>query len=415
MHLRLGSALVAVLAFVAVPVGAASPAGAGPPGPDCLGRHATVVGTPGNDILRGTSHGDVMVGLGGKDTILGGGGNDLICGGAGRDRIHGGDGADQVSGGSGNDRLASSQKALGQDRFWADAGDDTYVVKGDDTTLLDPAIIVDFSRSPRGVGVNLLHGTARGWGHDTLRFAGGGDIVGSDHADVLVGTPFTDVLEGGTGADTIKARGGDDAVSSAKGHARLSAGEGNDVLFVGGAARVVHAGPGEDRIVDVPLNHQPEATDLEGGPGDDIFDVKLPHNGRIYVNGGDGDDDRLFLKVFPRTPDVPWSFIGVNLTAGTGMADDRAFGAATLESILIHQPRGVDSAQRYELTGTDGPNLLTIDHTSADSVLYGLGGDDVLGTGSGDDTLDGGDGNDYGAARGGANTCLNIETAGDGC
>src|SRR5690349_1589483 len=43
----------------------------------------TIVGTPGDDVLRGTSGNDVICGFGGNDRIYGGGGNDVIVGGDG--------------------------------------------------------------------------------------------------------------------------------------------------------------------------------------------------------------------------------------------------------------------------------------------------------------------------------------------
>jgi hypothetical protein len=71
--------------------------------PKCGGKFATIVGTPGKDILPGTNGPDVIVALGGKDTVKGKGGKDLICGGKGADRLLGGGGKDRVIGGKGKD------------------------------------------------------------------------------------------------------------------------------------------------------------------------------------------------------------------------------------------------------------------------------------------------------------------------
>src|SRR3954453_3517631 len=51
---------------------------------------ATVVGTDGNDVIRGTEGPDVIVGGGGNDGIWGLGGYDAICGGLGNDQVDGG-------------------------------------------------------------------------------------------------------------------------------------------------------------------------------------------------------------------------------------------------------------------------------------------------------------------------------------
>jgi hypothetical protein len=74
--------------------------------PNCGGRPATQVGTPGRDTLRGTAGRDVIAGLGGNDVIVGRGGNDLLCGGPGHDTIRGGAGRDRLFGGGGRDTLS---------------------------------------------------------------------------------------------------------------------------------------------------------------------------------------------------------------------------------------------------------------------------------------------------------------------
>lgn len=71
----------------------------------CGSARATIVGTPGDDLLTGTADRDVIAGRAGNDTVDGGGGGDLICGGDGDDRLDGGPDRDVVLGGSGNDTL----------------------------------------------------------------------------------------------------------------------------------------------------------------------------------------------------------------------------------------------------------------------------------------------------------------------
>jgi glucose/arabinose dehydrogenase len=71
----------------------------------CGGRRATIVGTPGRDVLHGSARRDVIAGLGGNDRLSGLGGNDLVCGGGGGDTIRGGAGNDGLRGQAGNDRL----------------------------------------------------------------------------------------------------------------------------------------------------------------------------------------------------------------------------------------------------------------------------------------------------------------------
>jgi Ca2+-binding RTX toxin-like protein len=71
----------------------------------CRGQLATIVGTPGNDVLLGTAGPDVIASLGGRDTVSGLGGSDLICGGLGKDKLNGGAGKDTLLGEAGKDTL----------------------------------------------------------------------------------------------------------------------------------------------------------------------------------------------------------------------------------------------------------------------------------------------------------------------
>lgn len=72
---------------------------------DCRGFTATMVGTPGADVLVGTPGPDVIVAFGGSDRIVGLAGRDLVCAGSGADRIGAGSAADRVFAGGGPDVL----------------------------------------------------------------------------------------------------------------------------------------------------------------------------------------------------------------------------------------------------------------------------------------------------------------------
>ncbi len=73
--------------------------------PKCGGRFATIVGTTGRDVIKGSKFADVIATVGGRDQVKGAGGNDLICGGAGRDTLIGGAGRDKLFGQAGRDVL----------------------------------------------------------------------------------------------------------------------------------------------------------------------------------------------------------------------------------------------------------------------------------------------------------------------
>lgn len=161
-----------------------------------------ILGTTGDDIIRGLGGDDIICGGSGRDRIWGGGGDDLIfggfdidriVGGPGNDTIHGDGGSDRIEGGPGDDVLNGDSGADrisgdggddvingggGQDRIWGDTGDDT---------------IQGSHQSDR------LYGGA---GDDVLRGAKGQDVIyGGDGDDDMFGGDNTDYLNGGAGDD----------------------------------------------------------------------------------------------------------------------------------------------------------------------------------------------------------------------
>lgn len=117
--------------------------------PICLGRDASVIGTPGPDRLVGSDGPDVIAAGAGNDMIVALGSEDLVCAGAGDDRVLAGRGPDLLLGQAGTDRL------FGQ--------------KGNDTLYGGP-------------GVDRLYG---GRGHDELNGGPGRDQVdvgGNSHS-----------------------------------------------------------------------------------------------------------------------------------------------------------------------------------------------------------------------------------------
>lgn len=151
----------------------------------CGGYLATLIGTPGDDFLRGGDDIDIIVGGRGNDVIHGRKGNDYLCGGLGRDRIYGEFGADWISGGPGVD--------------------------------------------------TLLRG---GWGRDVILGGSGRDSVsGYEGNDVVWGFAGNDQLSGGNGRDIIRAHGGDDF---------LKGGRGPDVLIGGAGQDTARGGYGTD-------------------------------------------------------------------------------------------------------------------------------------------------------------------------
>ena len=93
----------------------------------CDGLLPTLIGTAGDDVLRGTDGPDVVMGLGGADRLLGAQAGDVLCGGAGDDRLSGDNGADRLLGGFGDDVLSGGN---GDDRLVGGPGSDVLLQGG---------------------------------------------------------------------------------------------------------------------------------------------------------------------------------------------------------------------------------------------------------------------------------------------
>lgn len=130
------------------------------------GNSLNIVGSTGNDVIKGYAKADTISGGNGNDTLNGNGGNDKLYGGAGNDNLYGGTGNDELGGGDGADQLYGG---AGNDQLFGGAGND--ILYGGD-------------------GADKLYGGA---GNDKL-YGGAGN-------DLLEGGAGNDILSGGAGSD----------------------------------------------------------------------------------------------------------------------------------------------------------------------------------------------------------------------
>ena len=202
----------------------------------CFGQAATIVGTPGDDVLIGREDtADVIVGLGGDDVIFGAedvnaatGPGDRLCGGAGADYIRGGVGEDRIQGGRGNDNVDGSfqldvitQGGRGNDMV-ADC-DSEYsggvrIIKGGpghDTICVD----VDATRMYGNGGNDTLYDLD--CGPNSHLFGGPGDDRIESFMDNLEGSNCSeyggldqDVVNGGDGTDSAVVNAGDEVLNT---------------------------------------------------------------------------------------------------------------------------------------------------------------------------------------------------------
>lgn len=402
----------------------AATAAAPPPGGEaeearCHGRLATIVGTAGDDVLRGTPSRDVIWGGGGDDKIYGGLGNDLICGGRGADLIHGGRGNDEVDGGAGDyDRVIGD---LGDDKVMGGPGDHDEAAGGLGIDIVNGGPgnfdlvrgdygwdrmsggagrgdIASFATKVAGgkgsgVWVSLRDHKARGDGHDKL-FAFE-DIEGSAFRDTLIGDKGNNHIDGGLGDDKIFGAGGVDSIDGNQGSDSCSGAKGRTVscgkerapkasayvqlnpLARGGAGLQVVGGGGRDELV-VAFDEASEtfavtaAKPLAIGPGctrQSATEVACPALGPglwLMADLGPGNDT---LRV-----EGSLEAVGTTRLAG-GFGNDVIHGGP--EDDLIEAGPGADKL--YGGAGSDG----LIGGLPGPTYLYGGANGDLLAAGGG--------------------------------
>ena len=144
----------------------------------------TLIGTDGDNYMKGHAGNDLLIGNGGSDFLAGQGGDDAIRGGAGSDI--------------------------------SDYFDGNY---DDDLSTAGP------------ISVNLVTGVATGDGTDTLKGIEG--ATGSSGADTMIGddadNAFFELWQGG---DTVESGGGDDFIATGSGADVVDGGAGADFLYL---------------------------------------------------------------------------------------------------------------------------------------------------------------------------------------
>ena len=297
----------------------------------------------------------------------------------------------------------------GDDQLVGNAGSDyLFGGSGSDTTAGNSGEFdsVWFDSASQGVVVDLFHGTAEGYGSDTI--SSSEVVIGSLFDDVIRGDgEGIDILAGLTGNDTLVGRGGLDLAAflgpgilpeTTPIDANLTTGEahgeGDDTLqgieLLGGSELGDHlAGDAESNILlglggDDTLDGRGGKDVLTGDAGSDTLnggvggDVLRGGVGNDIVNGGGGHTpDTLNFD----TASAP---VTVNLDAGTASGDG--------SDIVM----GIESVTGSEfddhLRGDSLPNLLV--GGGGNDSLIGRAASDYLRGDQGSDDANGGSGRD---------------------
>jgi len=415
-------ALLALAVFAAVAAADTTDVNTTIETPVCHGRQAKIVGTDGDDYIRGTPDRDVIWGGRGDDTILGSLGNDLICGGPGADLIHGGRGNDEIDGGAGDgDRVIGD---LGDDKILggAGAGDEVAGDLGIDIVNGGPGNedlvhgdygwdrmsggagkgdIASFgtdvaAANGSGVWASLARHRSYGDGHDKLfgfesieGSAFRDTLIGNGQANVIDGGPGDDKLIGGGGADTLQGGQGSDGCTGAPKGGALSCGKEKapkgsayvelDPRVSGGAGLQIVGGPGSDDFTvafdEIANTFSVKATrPLAAGegcihPAQVLKELSCPAGGPglwLMADGGPGND-----KI-----QVEGSLLAVGSSrfAG-GKGNDTIVGGD--EDDLIEAGLGADKL--YGGAGADG----LVGGLPGPTFLYGGPNGDLLAAGGG--------------------------------
>ena len=387
--------------------------------PGCMGRAATIVGTPGRDVIEGTKRADVIVALKGRDEVRGRGGRDVICmnggggyrvdiefkkyavyedayGGGGGDVIDGGPGFEILRGGPGADVLRSRSSPTSSG---ACCDDNPLFGQGGDDVL-------------------------RGGPTDDLLFGGHGSdqMFGGDAVDSLFGGIGDDAYHGGRDVDQLEmfskgtrrrllinlsrgiARGegsdhvdGVEWVYSKVDTEVIGDGKNNRFYLAAGDDRA-YGGPGADFISDIGGRNR-----MYGGAGPDTMAPEANVE-EVFVDGGRGSD---FLDVGECTVDPPviihFDENYYECFSETHPIEDveNYRGTYAVEHVFGDEADNFISGggRQDEIRGGRGEDVLK-GGVQRDTI-YGDDGDDHLDGQKGFDFLDGGEGQD---------TCSNGET-----
>ena len=299
---------------------------------DVIQEVENIIGSAGNDWLRGDTNDNVLTGGAGDDTLIGGGGgNDMLMGGAGDDELNGGEGDDTLTGGMGADELNGGP------------GMDTISYDGSDSA----------------VDIRLKTGHASGGDAEGDVFAMVEHVTGSAHNDRLAGADRPEGEVAG-GDNTLSGGGGNDEIYGGSGDDTLNGGDGVDTLYGGAGNDMLDGGAGDDELIG-----GPGADSFIGGTGVDTVIYALATNEKVTVDLG--------ATSSAAAPDAN----------NPSHSDGDYFPMGDVENV-------VGSRRGDTITGNDADNLIR-GGAGADNINGG-DGDDTLDGGLDGDTINGGDG-----------------------
>ncbi len=324
---------------------------------DVIMNIENIIGSAGDDWLRGDANDNALTGGTGDDTLIGGGGNDALTGGEGEDTLNGGEGDDTLNGGAGADTITGGP--------------------GGDT--------ISYAGSDGAVDIRLSTGHASGGHAEGDDYSDVEHVTGSDHNDRLAGDNRPAGASTG-GDNTLSGGGGDDEIYGGSGDDALNGDGGDDTLHGGAGGDTLNGGAGDDTLIG-----GPGADSFTGGAGEDTVSYATARDEKVTVNLSQT------ASAAPADPNNPSHSDGDYFPTGHGVEN------------VIGSPRG------DAITGDDGPNKLW-GGAGADT-LTAFAGNDAIDGGPGGDSINGGVGEDtvtYENSDAGVRVTVNAATGNEG-
>ncbi len=183
----------------------------------------------------------------------------------------------------------------------------------------------------------------------------------------VIGTAGNDLLNGDFNAsNTIDGLQGDDTINGSYLNDTLTGSEGNDQISGNGGIDLINGDAGNDLLITT--NDYTNAT-LNGGLGDDIFDIDNRYGSGLSIDGGAGTD---LLKTYS----APY-YYNSSLIIDLNNVDFATLSLPNIKSI-----QNVEGIKDF--TGGEGADVVTASGSSTiGHFIDGRGGDDSIVGGAG--------------------------------
>lgn len=336
-----------------------------------------VIGTIGNDDLRGFNGPDTLQGGQGNDTLNGSFASDLLTGGLGNDLFIVSSGVDTIT-----------DLGEGQDNLTVQTG-----------TTANATVVAAFTATSASIIAGTANLSTAGFAVNVAASLGpnGYTITNTGAPTTLTGSGFADTLNGGAGNDTLLGGSGNDALNGFDGADVLVGDQGNDSLGGGLGNDTLTGGTGEDLLVGGAGNDS-----LDGGVGNDTLIGGIGNDTFVIGSGSDmvtdlsGNDVLQVSAGAVATVTVTSAFTATTGTRNAGTVNLLTDGV----SVTLTSAQGPNG---YNVTASSTTAINVVGSIGNDT-LVGNDGADTMAGGEGSDLLQGGDGADLLIGGAGADT-----------